>query len=120
MPENGGNRASIGCYSLPLGNRLGCAIWDVKLEEGSTATPWTPAPSDALYSQMGLDNNIEYDVSGYGNNGTSIGTLTYSSDTPRYNVSTHFTGTNYISLPSPSNEVKTISLWAKWDVIPSG
>lgn len=94
MPENGGSRTSIGCYSTPLGNRLGCAIWNVKLEEGSIATPWCPAPSDDLYSIIGADENVEYDCSGYGNNGTKIGTLDYSSDTPRYNVSTHFRATN--------------------------
>ena len=72
-------------------------------------------------SGRGINDNIEYDVSGYQYNGTKSGaTYTYIADTPKYNVSTHFTGTNYIFLPSPSNEIKTISLWVKWDTIPSG
>lgn len=41
-----------------------------KIEEGSVATPWCPAPSDALYTQLGFANNIEYDLSGFKNNGT--------------------------------------------------
>lgn len=92
----------------------------VKLELGSRATPWIPNPADDEYTAMGYDDLIEYDVSGYGHNGTINGAFSWSGDTPRYNVSTHFTGTNYISLPSPSDEIKTISLWAKWDVVPSG
>ena len=65
--------------------------------------------------------NKEYDISGFGNHATRNGnTFTSSSDTPRYTTSTHFTGTNYVSVTSPSSEVKTVSLWAKWDTIPSG
>lgn len=89
MPENGGSRTDIGCYSKPLGNRLGCAIWNVKLEEGSIATPWSPASSDDLYSTIGGEDTIEYDCSGYGNNGTRTGTFSWTSDTPKYSVSTH-------------------------------
>ena len=86
-----------------------------KLELGSVATPWTPAPSDALYSQMGLDNNIEYDVSGYGNDGTRIGTFSWSSDTPRYNTSTYASGSasTYLEGSKLPSEAKTVSLWIK-------
>ena len=69
---------------------------NIKVEEGEIATPWIPATSDALYSQMGLDNNIEYDVSGYGHNGTKVGTITYDADTPRYNTSAYFNGSSDI------------------------
>ena len=37
---------------------------------------------------MGLDNNIVYDVSGYGKKKKKTGDITYTSNTPRYNVST--------------------------------
>lgn len=60
----------------------------VKIEEGSVATPWTPASTDTLYSALGLSNNIIYDASGYGNNGIlNDTTAIYSSDSARYNVS---------------------------------
>lgn len=63
---------------------------DIKFEEGSIATPWCPNSSDELYNTLGLNNNIQYDTSGYGNNGTKVGTFSYNSDTPKYNVSTKF------------------------------
>jgi len=66
------------------------------------------------------DAPVFYDSSGYCNHGSIIGTLTTNSDTPRYTKSTGFTGTQYIHLTPPTTEVKTISLWAKWNSIPSG
>jgi len=91
-------------------------ISNLKIEKGSSSTPWTPAPSDDLYSQMGLDNNIEYDVSGYGNNGTRVGTFSWSGDTPRYGCSTIFNGAdNAIQTPNLTTMITdknyTISCW---------
>ena len=97
-------------------------ICGMKLERGSIATLWTPAPSDDLYSQMGLNSNIEEDVSGYGNNGTQIGTITYSGDTPRYQVSMSFNGSDSgilidnLYLSNIINTAVTYSFWIK----PSG
>lgn len=88
-------------------------IKNVKVELGNHATPWVPNPSDALYSSMGLNSNIEYDVSGYQNNGTITGTLNYSSDTPKYSVSTTFDGTQKIVASSFTSEIKTMSVWVK-------
>lgn len=65
-------------------------ISNVKLELGSVATPWCPNSSDALATSMGLNDNVEYDTSGYGNNSTYNLKPTISSDTPKYNVSTFF------------------------------
>ena len=42
----------------------------------------------------GMDFTTEYDISGYCNNGEKIGALTYTSDTPKYQVSTHIGATN--------------------------
>lgn len=64
-------------------------------------------------------DTIMSDDSGYLQNGTLNGTFESSTDTPRYSASQKFIGTNYISLTSPCEEVKTISLWVKWDSIPS-
>ena len=71
--------------------------------------------SDIFYS-----TNVIYDTSGFCNNGSSVGTFTISSDTPKYSVSSVYTGSNYIYLNSPPTETQTIAVWAKWNTIPSG
>ena len=65
-----------------------------KVEKGSIPTPWCPNSADTLADTIGLNSNIEYDTSGFNNNGTKIGTLTYTSDTPKYEVSTHIGSTS--------------------------
>lgn len=44
----------------------------IKLEEGSTATPWIPSPEDNLYSAMALDEDIVHDTSGFQHNGELV------------------------------------------------
>ena len=68
----------------------------IKLEKGSIATPWCPNFSDALASTIGLNSTVEYDASGFCYNGTRSGAFNWTSDTPKYNVSTEFNGSNYI------------------------
>ena len=90
----------------------------IKLEEGSIATPWSPASSDDLAAQMGLNSNIEYDTSGYCNNGTKNNSPTYSSDTAKYEVSTHLDGNNQtIQLPNLTtlipDSIFTFNIWFK-------
>ncbi len=68
-------------------------IWNLKLEKGSKPTPWCPNSSDTLYTTLGLNDNIEYDTSGFGNNGTRVGDFSWSTDTPRYVASTHIGAT---------------------------
>ena len=67
---------------------------NLKLEEGSIATPWCPNSSDTLATTMGLNGTTEYDCSGFCNNGTRTGTFSWTSDTPKYNVSTHISSTS--------------------------
>ena len=71
-----------------------------------------------IFNQNNL--SIVYDSSGYGNNGTIIGSLETTAPSARYNYTTKFNGTSYIYTTSPCVEVKTVSLWVKWDTIPSG
>ena len=85
-----------------------------KIEEGSVATPWCPNSSDALATTMGLNSTTEYDCSGFCNNGTRTGTFTWTSDTPKYNVSQVFSGSQYIVEPNEiSTTDSTIALWVK-------
>ena len=90
---------------------------DVKIELGTKATTYMPYSSDIAYTSMGYNSNTEYDVSGYLHNGTRNGTFNWSSDTPRYSVSTLFTNanSNYISLGSKTFDMTsvTFSAWFK-------
>ena len=88
-------------------------ISNVKLELGSKATPWCPNEADELYNQLEINNNIQYDTSGYKNNGAKTGTFTYDSDTPKYNVSTIFNGTEKIKRDTLDGEIYTLACWAK-------
>ena len=89
--------------------------YSLKLEKGSIATPWSPSSLDTLYATLGLNSTTEYDTSGFGNHGTRYGTFTYSSDTPKYHVSTYASGstTTYLEGPVLPAEAKTVSLWIK-------
>ena len=106
-------------------------IKNIKLELGQKVTPWCPNSSDELYNTLGLNDNIQYDTSGYGNNGIRTGTFSWTSDTPKYNASQYFnnpTGTStlsdkiYISaspnLYSPS--AITVGFWFKKEAITRG
>lgn len=90
-------------------------LTNFKIEKGTNVTPWFPASTDPIYSFIGLDSNIENDVSGYGNDGTRIGTFSWSSDTPRYNTSTYASGSasTYLEGSKLPSEAKTVSLWIK-------
>lgn len=88
----------------------------IKLEEGPVATPWCPNSADALATTMGLNDNVEYDTSGYGNNGMRTGTFSWTSDTPKYSVSTAFEK-GIISIPNSfvttTDPIFSVSLWFK-------
>ena len=86
-----------------------------KLEKSNVPTPWTPAPTDELYMTLSLNSNIEYDTSGYCNNGTWHGIHTNTSDTPKYAVSTTATGSasTYLEGPILPAEAQTAALWIK-------
>jgi len=111
--------------SLALFNHSGKRIdfRKAKVEIGDHPTPWCPNSSDTLYTTLGYNDNIEYDTSGFGNNGTRTANLDWSSNTPKYTVSTVFnsTGRTGINFPNEANprEKITIALWGykdDWDV----
>lgn len=98
--DNGGVRTQIFIIS------------NIQLEKKDHVTP---------YAGMGGVRNetIVYDSSGYQNNGTIIGNIQITNDSPKYAAAASFNGTSAINCASLTPEAKTISLWVKWDAIPS-
>lgn len=70
------------------GNDATWYLKNFKIEIGDEPTPWVPHKEDSLYDQLGLDDNVVYDVSGYEHNATMINPtlLDYSTTTRKYNV----------------------------------
>lgn len=91
-------------------------VKNVKLETGNKETSWCPATTDTLYTTMGLNSTTEYDCSGFCNNGTRTGTFTWTSDTPKYAVSTHISSTSQKILISnfPTSEFGNSYSFAWW------
>ena len=94
----------------------------IKVEEGSEATPWIPNTADSLYSQLGLNNGIEDDTSGFEYNGEKYGTIKTFSNSAKYNCCYKFGTENYIKLKPElypylrfSREAVTASIWAYVD-----
>lgn len=67
-----------------------------------------------------MGSNIEYDSSGFCNNGIKDSSLLYTSNTPKYSVSTQFNGAEVITANSLPLETLTIACWVRVVTIPSG
>lgn len=64
---------------------------------------------------LSTEDNIEYDVSGYCNNGIKYNITDYTTDSPRYSLATKFNGTNsYIDVGRGGmvRDEITINVWA--------
>lgn len=108
-----GNMSSIGTYIQTLSSGT-VSVSQLKVEIGDGPTPWCPNSADALATTMGLNSTTEYDCSGFCNNGTRTGTFSWTSDTPKYNVSTKFNGSEKIVIPLQCgnfSEAFTASIW---------
>ena len=86
-------------------------IANLKLERGDKATAYTPCPTDdpVMY------DNVIYDTSGYGNNGSVSGDILWDTNTPRYKGAYDFNGTGYIKNDNLNltTTAFTISFWIK-------
>lgn len=91
----------------------------LKLEKGEKATPWCPNSADTEYTTLGLNDNIEYDLSGYNRNAIRTNGITHNTDTPKYNVNSTFNGSDVIKAEALPASASTISFWLKVSTIPS-
>lgn len=86
-------------------------IANLKLEKGNKATAYTPCPTDDSV----MYDNVIYDTSGYGNNGSVSGDILWDTNTPRYKGAYDFNGTGYIYNDNLNltTTAFTISFWIK-------
>lgn len=93
-------------------------IKNVKLEVGGQTTPWTPAPEDDPI----MYDNVIYDTSGYGNNGSVSDSTcpTWDDNSPRYKGCYKFNGSNQYINCGTSSTIQgqtelTVNIWAYMD-----
>lgn len=94
---------------------------NLKIEKGITLTPYTPAPENC--QSMFSDKSVVYDVSGFGNHGILYGKMGKIDESPRYDQSMLFNGTDtYITTPKSVKitDELSVSLWAYMDTWKSG
>lgn len=114
---------SFGAYSV---DNQESEIWirEPKFEEGTIVTPWMPHMKDQLYTQLGYNNDKEYECTGWRKHGTYMSGISgntdfklISSDTPRYNTSTYLkdktTINSYDWLANQENPELTFNFWLK-------
>ena len=108
----------IGFNTAKTGTNVTLQMCGVKLEKGDKMTPWIPNSNESMYTALGLNGTIEYDCSGFCNNGIKNNLPTYFSDTAKYEVSTHVNGVNQtIQLPNLltliPDSIFTFNIWFK-------
>lgn len=117
------NNLYIGAATYTTGFTLKGSLNDVRIYDHCLSPKEVKELSKALVVHYKLDNyninnSIIYDCSGYGHNGTVIGTLTSNSDSPRYDscISMNNTGTSNHIEADPigvSDNIFTVSFWTK-------
>ena len=91
-------------------------VYGLKLEKGSVATPWCPHTSDAQYTNFGFNSTSVKDISGFNNNGTITGTISYDSNTPRNSVCSYIADGSVSKITAPiflNNDKCTMSMWVR-------
>lgn len=86
--------------------------------DDNVRTAW---PNQCVFKNFYIYENTSItDSSGYGYNGTITGTLTTQQNSYRYDVSTHFNGSSYITVSNPWKNGSIVTefthtAWIKWD-----
>jgi hypothetical protein len=118
-------------YYYPLGGISLASIQDWTYKEGTfsgntarlryakTVTFWTYSNNRMAGIKLedvtanNLTGTTEYDCSGFCNNGTRTGTFSWTSDTPKYQVSTHFGSGKQITGAILPEDALTAAIWIK-------
>lgn len=102
-------------FSFQLVQNGDITIRNIKIEDGDVSTLYIPNSSDAEYKALGYDSTTITDCSGNGYDGTLSGTLTASTDTARYGLSTNFNKSGYIINGSLglTTTAFTVNIWVK-------
>lgn len=94
-----------------------CYVKNIKIEEGSEATPWIPNLNSVLYPVFINNLTAIQDTSGYNNNGTITGSLVTDFFSSKYNCALYFEDyTRYISCLINNDLIPTaitMSCWVK-------
>jgi hypothetical protein len=105
-------------FSFQLVQNGDITIRNIKIENGNKATAYIPNSADNEYAVLGYNSATVVDSSGHGYNATKSGTLTISTNTPRYELSTAFAASSHITTPtltvSGFANTYTFSWWAKY------
>ena len=98
-------------------------FWNMKFIEGNynPNDPWGPNENDELYTAFGLDQSIETDCSGFGNDGVKSTVFEISSGSPRYDSCYRFSGSQYIACGRGAmvRDAITVNWWGysdSWDL----
>ena len=86
---------------------------NIKFEFGNIDTPWCPNSADSIYTTLGYNNTIEYDTSGYKNNGTRTNIEVSNANSPKYSAASYFKGSSYIACGRNTmvTDAITINVW---------
>lgn len=76
-------------FHLGVTGNSNISICGMKMEKGSIATAWSPAPQD-----LGIDTTKIIDSSGYGNDGVILNSVTTETNSPKYSFATHISSTS--------------------------
>lgn len=92
-------------------------VKNYKIEEGVSATSYTPNTSESIYTELGYSENIESDISGFNNHGTINNMPTISEKSPMYDLGYHIENVKIISgntgFPVGTNPNYTVNFWFK-------
>lgn len=103
-----------GTTNSAVGDWFEIRPYSLKLEKGSIATPWSPAPSDALYSTLGYDKIHGVTGLGYHNSNLATSYVMPGGNVPSNTATagrTQYYGPSGIKIPATENADTYFSVW---------